>query len=118
MVRGGNPRISPLGSDDSKKSKISKGSELDRVFEADHISKFFGGVQAVRNVSFTLKQGEILGLIGPNGAGKTTLFNVIAGVYKPNTGTINFKGKKISGLRPHQICHLGLRVPFRLSSHF
>jgi branched-chain amino acid transport system ATP-binding protein len=87
---------------------------LDTILEAVNISKFFGGVQAVKNVSFTLRRGEILGLIGPNGAGKTTLFNTIAGVYKPNSGSILFKGQTISGLKPHQICHLGIARTFQI----
>ncbi len=82
------------------------------------VSKFFGGIQAVKNVTFDLKEHEILGLIGPNGAGKTTLFNLIAGVYKPSSGSIVFDGKNIGGLRPHQICHLGISRTFQIVKPF
>jgi len=86
--------------------------------EAIDVSRSFGGIQAVKNVSFGLEQGEILGLIGPNGAGKTTLFNVIAGVYKPSSGKINFKGINISGMKPHRICHLGIGRTFQIVRPF
>jgi branched-chain amino acid transport system ATP-binding protein len=72
------------------------------------VSKRFGGLHAVSDVSFTLRDGEILGLIGPNGAGKTTLFNIVNGVYKPDKGTITFAGRNITGLSPHKVVHLGL----------
>lgn len=88
------------------------------ILQAVDVSKSFGGIQAVKNVSFELKEGEILGLIGPNGAGKTTLFNVIAGVYKPTSGSIVFDGKNIAGLRPHQICHLGISRTFQIVKPF
>jgi branched-chain amino acid transport system ATP-binding protein len=72
------------------------------------VNKHFGGLLAVSDVSFTLNEGEILGLIGPNGAGKTTLFNVVNGVYQADIGTITFAGKDITGCSPDQVVHLGL----------
>jgi branched-chain amino acid transport system ATP-binding protein len=78
------------------------------LLEVSKVSKRFGGLHAVSNVSFTLVEGEILGLIGPNGAGKTTLFNVVNGVYKPDKGTIRFAGQDITRYPPNQIVHLGL----------
>jgi len=78
------------------------------VLELDHVSKRFGGLQAVRDLSFTVREGEILGLIGPNGAGKSTLFNLINGVYAPNSGRIAFYGIDITGAKPHVIARHGL----------
>ncbi len=78
------------------------------LLEVRSISKRFGGLQAVSDVSFTLNEGEILGLIGPNGAGKTTLFNLVNGVFKTDSGTITFWGKDITGRSPDQVVHLGL----------
>jgi branched-chain amino acid transport system ATP-binding protein len=78
------------------------------LLEVCGVSKHFGGLMAVAEVSFTLNEGEILGLIGPNGAGKTTLFNVVNGVYKADIGTITFSGKDITGCSPDQVVHLGL----------
>jgi branched-chain amino acid transport system ATP-binding protein len=78
------------------------------ILELDHVSKRFGGLQAVNNLSFTLNEGEILGLIGPNGAGKSTLFNLINGVFAPNTGKIRFNGIDITGEKPYLIARKGL----------
>jgi len=78
------------------------------ILEVVNVSKYFGGLAAVDDVSFALPEGEILGLIGPNGAGKTTLFNCINGVYPPTAGKIVFKGRDITGLRPYHVAHLGL----------
>jgi branched-chain amino acid transport system ATP-binding protein len=72
------------------------------------VSKRFGGLQALLNVTFDLPQGEILGLIGPNGAGKTTLFNVINGVYAPESGHILFREKDVTGRRPYQLAKMGM----------
>ena len=72
------------------------------------VTKRFGGLQALTNVTFDLPEGQILGLIGPNGAGKTTLFNVINGVYEPNEGQVFFKGADVSGAKTYQMAHLGL----------
>ena len=78
------------------------------------VSMFFGGLAAISDVSFELKKGEILGLIGPNGAGKTTMFNVVNGFYKPTKGEVFFNDRRISGLRPHQICKLGIARTFQV----
>ena len=74
----------------------------------DHVSKRFGGLQAVRDLSFEVRDGEILGLIGPNGAGKSTLFNLINGVFVPETGKILFQGADITGEKPFLIARRGL----------
>jgi branched-chain amino acid transport system ATP-binding protein len=78
------------------------------------VTKRFGGLQAVGNMTFSLNKGEILGLIGPNGAGKTTIFNLINGYYPPTRGTILFKGDRIDGLKPHKVCRLGLARTFQV----
>ena len=70
------------------------------------VSKRFGGLQALLNVTFDLPQGQILGLIGPNGAGKTTLFNVINGVYRPETGRIVFRDKDVTGFKTYQLAKM------------
>jgi branched-chain amino acid transport system ATP-binding protein len=81
---------------------------MNSILEVRGVSKRFGGLLAVSDVSFSLAEGEILGLIGPNGAGKTTLFNVVNGVYKADGGTIAFLGKDITGHSPDKVDHLGL----------
>jgi len=81
---------------------------MNSLLEVRGVSKRFGGLLAVSDVSFSLAEGEILGLIGPNGAGKTTLFNVVNGVYKADGGTISFLGKDITGNSPDKVVHLGL----------
>jgi len=78
------------------------------ILEIRNVTKEFGGLTAVNDVSFDLSEGQILGLIGPNGAGKTTLFNCINGVYPPTAGAIVFRGKDITGLPTYRAAHLGL----------
>ena len=78
------------------------------LLELDRISKRFGGLLAVHNLSFAMREGEILGLIGPNGAGKSTLFNLINGVFTPNSGRIAFNGVDITGERPFMVARHGI----------
>jgi len=78
------------------------------------VSRFFGGLAALTDVSFSIEKGEVLGLIGPNGAGKTTMFNVVNGFYAPSKGEVLFKGGRISGLKPHQVCKRGLARTFQV----
>jgi branched-chain amino acid transport system ATP-binding protein len=86
--------------------------------EAKSISKSFRGLRAVSNASFEIPQGDINGLIGPNGAGKTTIFNMIAGVYAPDSGEILFERKRIDGLRPDQVCAAGIGRTFQIVKPF
>lgn len=88
------------------------------LLEVQGIVKQFGGLVAVNNFSLSLDRGDIVGLIGPNGAGKTTAFNVIAGFYHPNAGRVHFGGRDITGLRPDQICKLGLARTFQVVRPF
>jgi branched-chain amino acid transport system ATP-binding protein len=88
------------------------------ILSADQLTKRFGGLTAVGSLSFELDKGEILGLIGPNGAGKTTVFNCISGFLRPDEGEILFEGKSLSGLQPHQICHLGMARTFQIVKPF
>ncbi len=84
------------------------------LLEVRNVSRFFGGLAAVNDVSFGVNKGEIVGLIGPNGAGKTTLFNVINGFYRPSKGKVLFKGEDISGMKPHKICKRGVARTFQV----
>ena len=78
------------------------------ILKVKGVSKRFGGLQALQNVTFDLPEKQILGLIGPNGAGKTTLFNAINGIYPPEDGRVIFRGKDITGWKPYDVAHLGL----------
>jgi branched-chain amino acid transport system ATP-binding protein len=84
-----------------------------QILEGMGVTKYFGGLAAVSNVNFHVDQGEIVGLIGPNGAGKTTLFNLISAALVLKSGVIKFKGEKISGLKPHQVCRRGVARTFQ-----
>ncbi len=88
------------------------------LLEGIKISKRFGGLFALREVDFCIYTNEILGLIGPNGAGKTTLFNVITGEYPPTSGTVRFDGVNITGLKPYEICKLGIARTFQTPKPF
>ncbi len=78
------------------------------ILDIRHVSKFFGGLAANSDVSFSMERGMIMGLIGPNGAGKTTLFNCITGYYPPSKGEVLFNGVKTNGMQPDQVCRLGM----------
>ncbi len=88
------------------------------LLEVENVSKDFGGVRAVHHVSFSLEEGELLGIMGPNGSGKTTLFNLMAGLLKPDGGHIRLRGHDIAGLAPHRICALGVARTFQLVRPF
>jgi branched-chain amino acid transport system ATP-binding protein len=83
------------------------------LLEIKDLTHFFGGLRAVYNINLSLQGGELNGLIGPNGAGKSTVFNLISGFYRPTEGDINFQGKNIIGLRPHQVTALGMARTFQ-----
>jgi branched-chain amino acid transport system ATP-binding protein len=82
------------------------------------MSKHFGGVVAVRDISFDVQEGEVLGLMGPNGAGKSTLLNLIAGEHRPDCGTVVLKGHGITGLSTHRLCHLGIARTYQIPQPF
>jgi len=88
------------------------------ILKAESITKKFAGLVAVDNVSFQVEKEDILGLIGSNGAGKTTLFNVIAGVYSPDSGTIKYKEEDISGLKSYEVCKKGIARTFQIAKPF
>jgi ABC-type branched-subunit amino acid transport system ATPase component len=88
------------------------------VLEVDDISKSFGGVVAVREVSFHLQEGELLGIIGPNGSGKTTLVNLLTGFVKPDSGKVTYLGKNITGKMPYKIAELGIARTFQMAKPF
>ena len=88
------------------------------MIEIKNVSKSFGGIKAVNNVSLSIKKGSITGLIGPNGAGKTTLFNIIAGLYNADIGEIIFEGENISGLRSDQLFEKGVLRTFQIAHEF
>ncbi|MGA8798764.1 MAG: ABC transporter ATP-binding protein [Pseudolabrys sp.] len=83
-----------------------------------NLNKRFGGLHAVQDVSFTVRENETLALIGPNGAGKTTAFNLITGFYRPDTGSVSAFGQEIVGLRPHDVCAFGLSRTFQVAKPF
>jgi branched-chain amino acid transport system ATP-binding protein len=88
------------------------------ILSVEAVNKHFGGLVAVRGLSFDVQAGEVVGLMGPNGAGKTTLINIISGEYKPDSGTVKFKGSDITGLPPHRICHLGIGRTYQIPQPF
>ncbi|HEY8553074.1 MAG TPA: ABC transporter ATP-binding protein [Burkholderiales bacterium] len=88
------------------------------LLELRDVSCTFGGVRAVRGVSFRLKQGEIVGLIGPNGAGKTTLVNLISGVYAPASGQILHRGERVDGMKPFRLAARGIARTFQIVQPF
>jgi branched-chain amino acid transport system ATP-binding protein len=88
------------------------------LIKIENVSKSFGGIHAVRNVSFDVAPGSITGLIGPNGAGKSTLFNIVAGLIRPDSGRILLDEDDITGVPPHQLFHRGLVRTFQIPHEF
>ncbi len=88
------------------------------VLQLQQLTKNFGGLTAVQDVSFTVGEGEIVGLIGPNGAGKTTLFNCVNGYYPPNGGRVTYDGRNVTGFSPHRMAALGMGRTFQIVRPF
>jgi branched-chain amino acid transport system permease protein len=88
------------------------------ILEVRNISKSFGGLRAVQDVSFCVRQGSVVGIIGPNGAGKTTLFNLLNGFQKPDAGEVLFNGKSLLGLQPSGVCRKGIGRTFQVARPF
>jgi branched-chain amino acid transport system ATP-binding protein len=88
------------------------------LLEVREVTKRFGGLTAVRNVTFSLERGELTGILGPNGAGKTTLFNVLTGFMPPTSGTVLFNGEPIHGLAPYRVVNRGIARTFQLARPF
>jgi branched-chain amino acid transport system ATP-binding protein len=88
------------------------------ILELASVSRRFGGLHAVRDVSFALAPGEVVGLIGPNGAGKTTIVNLVTGVHPVSAGRISFEGRRVDGLRSHRIARLGVARTFQVVQPF
>src|SRR5262249_25691151 len=90
----------------------------DVILEVRGLSRSFGGLKAVQNVSFQLQKNAILGIIGPNGAGKTTLFNLLNGFLKPDAGEIILDGRNMAGRKPHELCAAGIGRTFQIMRPF
>ena len=88
------------------------------VLSLDRVTKSFGGLVAVKDMTFEVQAGEVVGLMGPNGAGKTTLLNLIAGVYRPDSGRVLFQGRDITGRAPHKVCHHGIARTYQIPQPF
>jgi branched-chain amino acid transport system ATP-binding protein len=91
---------------------------MSAILEVNDLSKRFGGLTAVKNVSFSLEPGELTGILGPNGAGKTTLFNLLTGFIPADSGTIRFEGQELRGLAPYKIVNRGVARTFQLTRPF
>lgn len=88
------------------------------ILEVKELNKSFGKLAAVNNLSFTLKQGEILGMMGPNGAGKTTVFNLLTGTFQPDSGSVSFRGENITKLSPSKRCKKGIGRTYQIPQPF
>jgi len=88
------------------------------LLEVENLCKTFGGLKAINNLSFSVKEGLIKSIIGPNGAGKTTIFNLITGIYLPSNGKVRFLGKKILSLKPHIVTSMGISRTFQKTKLF
>jgi branched-chain amino acid transport system ATP-binding protein len=88
------------------------------LLEVNDVTKRFGGLTAVKGVTFSLEKGELTGILGPNGAGKTTLFNLLTGFMSPTSGTVQFNGEQLAGLAPYKIVNRGMARTFQLTRPF
>ena len=112
-------RRTPVSSVRFGRAEINRRSETPPIIEVENISKRFGGLSAITDLSFSVRAGEIFGIIGPNGAGKSTLFNVLSSVYRQDSGTVKFQGKNLSSItKSHLVCRLGIGRTFQLVKPF
>ncbi|MEM2024568.1 MAG: ATP-binding cassette domain-containing protein, partial [Candidatus Caldarchaeum sp.] len=88
------------------------------ILRTEGLTKSFGGIVAVNNVSITIEKGEMVGIIGPNGAGKTTLFNLISGMEKPDQGRVYFNGEDVTSMKPYHLSQKGLVRTFQIVRPF
>ncbi|HKW58438.1 MAG TPA: ABC transporter ATP-binding protein [Candidatus Dormibacteraeota bacterium] len=88
-------------------------AKIDNILEVTNLTKRFGGLVAVDDVTLNIKRGEVFALIGPNGAGKTTMFNNVTGLYRPTSGTVVFDNRNITGYKPHQVARFGIARTFQ-----
>ena len=115
----GKTRRTPLSSVRFGRAEINRRSGTPPIIEVENISKRFGGLSAITDLSFSVRAGEIFGIIGPNGAGKSTLFNVLSSVYRQDSGTVKFQGKNLSSItKSHLVCRLGIGRTFQLVKPF
>ena len=92
---------------------MSDGAKVDNILEVVNLTKRFGGLVAVDDVTLSIRRGEVFALIGPNGAGKTTLFNNVTGLFQPTSGAVVFDGRNITGSKPHQVARFGIARTFQ-----
>ena len=109
------PAMSPVEQGPRRRSQTQEGRT---IMQVRNLSKSFGGLKAVQDVSFSVKEGQILGIIGPNGAGKTTLFNLLTGFIRPDAGQVLIDGKDMVGSAPHLMCAAGLGRTFQIMRPF
>jgi branched-chain amino acid transport system ATP-binding protein len=105
--------MAPDRGPDAGGTQPAERTPMGALLEARGVTKTFGGLVAVNRVDFTVPAESVVSLIGPNGAGKTTFFNIIAGLYRPDAGTVRFAGQDITGRRAHEIAHLGIARTFQ-----
>ena len=110
------PTVAAGGAAPGPRAEAADGGAI--LLEASGVSKSFGGLRAVRDVSLQVRRGEILGIIGPNGAGKTTLFNVLNGFLRPDAGSLRFEGRDVTGARPYDLCAAGVGRTFQIVRPF
>src|ERR1700689_1190052 len=108
----------PTGAWSPRGGRVRRGAGMSEALVVQGLSKRFGGLRAVHEVSFAVREGETLALIGPNGAGKTTSFHLITGFHRPDSGSVSAYGRDITGLKPHDPCAHGLVRTFQVAKPF